>query len=121
MLSSGIPVAEVVETIASEYKKQTAKLNTELHLLSPKRQIRRIFPTLFLALIFLILYHVSKNECWFVKENFFIRNLFFILSFISAAFGVYFLKNVAWTVIDVKQELAQVITRARKRLKGFHQ
>lgn len=93
-------------TITSENKRQTDRLNKELRLLSPKRQIRRVFPVLFLALIFLTLYNVGKKECWIVNENFFVRNLFFFLSFICAGLGVYFLKNIAWAVIDIKQELA---------------
>lgn len=106
MEQKGTKMHDLVKDIDKQYNKQRAGLKKELNLLSPKRQIRRIFPTLFLALIFLTLYHISKNQCWFTDQNFFIRNLFFILSFISATIGVVFLKNVAWAVIDVKQELA---------------
>ena len=106
MEQKGAKMHDLVKDIDKQYDKQRAGLKKELNLLSPKRQIRRIFPTLFLALIFLTLYHISKNQCWFTDQNFFIRNLFFILSFISAIVGVVFLKNVAWAVIDVKQELA---------------
>src|SRR5690349_3207829 len=103
MEQKGAKMHDLVKDIDKQYDKQRAGLKKELNLLSPKRQIRRIFPTLFLALIFLTLYHISKNQCWFTDQNFFIRNLFFILSFISAIVGVVFLKNVAWAVIDVKQ------------------
>ncbi len=107
------------KSIDSANNKQTAKLNKQLHLLSPKRQISKIFPTLFLALVFLTLYHVGKNECWFINTNFFMRNLFFFMSFICAAFGVFFLKNITWAVIDIKQELAASNNQGKEKTEAL--
>ena len=50
------------KSITLQNKRQTDRLNKELRLLSPKRQIRRVFPVLFLSLMLLTLYNVSKNE-----------------------------------------------------------
>lgn len=74
----------------------------------PKGQIKRIFPTFLASLLFIIFYHIiiTLTEC---QENklIWLQICSLVISFGFASLGVIFLRNVAWTVIEVKNELAK--------------
>lgn len=105
----GVQIQELISRSTSLYKDREKKLKRQKNILDPKRQIKRVFPTLFLSLIFLALYSVADSKEWFKEEGYndIICIVLFSLSFICAGIGVIFLKCIAWTVIDIKELLAQ--------------
>lgn len=106
-------IKNLVSTNSAAFKDKQEKNKCQLQLLEPKRQIKRIFPTLFLSLLFMMIFSLVNAH----KESLLENNLdlgdtnlhliiLFSASLICSFLGVLFLKQVAWAVIEVKQEIA---------------
>lgn len=94
------------------YNKRENEYKTQQNVLNPKRQISRIFPVLFISLIFIAIYQLIHNS-QSIEENvkILLSGISLLLSLMCAVAGVSFLKTIAWTVIDIKQELADEKTK----------
>lgn len=108
----GANVGEVVDKNNNLLKQKREENTRKLNLLEPKRQIKRIFPALFFSLFIMAIYTL-------VYEHYTINGVFqghkisililwglFLSSLALSILGVYFLQNVTWAVIEVKQEIA---------------
>ncbi len=103
----GVQMQEVMKRSDALYDERKKKLNYQQEMLDPKRQIKRVFPILFFALVFLVLYLIAEKYIWFEVYNIYALVVLLFLSVGCAVTGVIFLKCITWTVIDIKAQLAQ--------------
>jgi len=104
----GVQMQELMKKSDKLYADRKKKLKYQQNMLDPKRQIKRVFPILFLSLVFLVLYLVAEKNVWLGAEhNYIILIILMLLSVGCAVTGIIFLKCITWTVIDIKAQLAQ--------------
>lgn len=81
--------------------KRTKKMNAvRLNLLDPKRQIYRIFSTLFMSLFCIMLYKTCDPFTW-------MGYTLVASSLICFVVGLLILKQVTWAVINIKEIISQ--------------
>jgi hypothetical protein len=115
--ADGAQVQKLMKEGDSLYKARAKKLKRQENVLSPKRQIRRVFPVLFFALVFVVLYTAAVNNCWGgEKYNEAIEWILLCLSLLCSTFGVVFLKIIAWTVIEIKEQVAHDKEKSLQRV-----
>jgi cell division protein FtsB len=104
MKTDGTEISEAINTTNASFVKRKKNNKAKLQLLDPKRQIMRIFPVLFFSLAFIMIYKTAECKQWCNNIG---LSLLLICSIILSVVGVWFLRNVAWAVIDVKQDMAR--------------
>ena len=101
----GVNVQSLIKKNSEVFQNAKRKNAGHLALLDPKIQIARIFPSLFVSLIFIMLYRiVDRNPAGTI--DWFYSKILLLMSFVCSGIGVLLLKRVAWAVIDVKREIA---------------
>lgn len=75
------------------------------NLLNPKKQIVRIFTPLFLALVFIMIVKLINTISWDYKE--YISYTLVFLSLICFGLGMNYIKQVAWVIIETKEDIAK--------------
>lgn len=111
---NGNSMQDIIQKSNSQYKEREHKLKQRLDVLDPKKQIKKIFPTLFFSLVFIGLYYLANSQIWHKEYNDQICWLLILLSVIFACLGISFLKKVAWTVIEIKEEIAQELNKNKE-------
>ncbi|WP_286706409.1 hypothetical protein [Flavobacterium sp. 38-13] len=105
--AEGAEIQKLMKESEVLYKNRAKTLKRQENILSPKRQISRIFPILFSSLIFVALYIAAEEYCWGGADyNLLIEMSLFITSLVLSTIGVVCLKIIAWTVIEIKEQLA---------------
>lgn len=106
--TEGIIIHKIINDFDLIYKKHELKLADQKNLLNPKRQIKRIFSVLFIALSFLLVYQLADKQQWLEAYNALLLAFLFSLSITASLTGLFFLKKVAWVIIDVRKKLGKV-------------
>ena len=96
----------IVDKSNKALKKNETDNARRIELLTPERQIIRIFGTLFFALLCLMCSFLVKNVNLELSKNWYYIGLL-ILSFLSFIIGLFVLKQVAWAVIETKKLVAR--------------
>jgi len=100
----------VFDNIIKESNKALKKVNNRIkrksNLLTPKRQIYRIFSSLFCAILFLMCRMLAKESIIF-PNNHTLCVTFLILSFASTITSILILRQITWVVIETKEEVAK--------------
>lgn len=99
-------IQNIIKNSNKFYDERSKKLKFRQCILDPKRQIKKVFPTLFASLIVIALYKPCEQNLWGGNYNYIILLLIFLISLALVVSGVVFLKNIVWVVIDIKEELA---------------
>lgn len=97
--------SKILEKSIKQLKKVESKNSRRIKLLTPGRQIYRIFSSLLLALLLMMCYHVVKDVSFDIYNHWLAVSLL-IGSFISFILGGLILRQIAWAVIDTKQIIA---------------
>lgn len=97
-------VSKIIESSNEKLRDAKKESKRKLNLLNPKRQIYRIFSPLTLALFFIMLDKLFKDENVGCSNNILSVTLLF-LSATCFIIGIFILKQVAWVVIDTKEEI----------------
>ena len=87
-------------------KKAEKQSRRRTNLLNPKRQIYRVFITLFTALLFVMFYMLSKDP-FICPYNHYISVLLISVSFLCFMYGMYILRQIAWTSIETKEDIGR--------------
>lgn len=124
--ADGANVAELIKENSDFFNKNKEENKRLLQLLAPKRQILRIFPILFLAIAAMMVftlvidhrnYLLQKEES--VKYCDLVLWGLFLISITCSFLGILFLKQVAWAVIDVREQMAKDKEREKRRSSPF--
>lgn len=102
MLKEGNFVQQI--EVGSKFLKAKVKANKkELNLLDPKRQIRRLFRSLFGAILLIIFYYFQKSHFWPYNYQA-IRVTSIALSILSFLYCLHVLWQIFCTIIKAKSE-----------------
>lgn len=100
--------AKIIAKSNDALKKNTQTNNRKLKLLDPKRQIYRIFSTLFLALLCIGISMLFEDQNG-IPVNTYSHQIWVTLlcvSFVCFVLGLLILRQVAWAIINTKQIIA---------------
>lgn len=106
--------AESAKKAIKKYEQDKANTQKEINLLSPKRQVKRLFGGLGFALFFLgtLLYQYSEiwisNITWSSTYKFIFKLLSLGLSMVGFGYALYVLAQLFSTIIKSKEEDEQV-------------
>lgn len=98
--------AEDQENHLSELQQKIRENKYETRLLNPKRQVIRIFFSLFLAIVFVLFYYFQKSDYW--SDESILNKIFRIITLAVSVFCFSYCLRVLWqifcTIIRIKQE-----------------
>lgn len=98
-------IEKEMKSSLKELKKEKTKTQRELNLLSPKRQIKRVFIPLVLSLIFISLFYFEQTPYCPIENKFYSKLTWLIASGFLFAYCLYVLWQILYMVIDAKQAL----------------
>jgi hypothetical protein len=105
-MNSGNAFDGIIEESNRSLTKTNKNITRKSNLLNPKRQILRIFLSLFLALVFLMFWMLLKDSLIFNYSKT-LSIIFLLSSFAFEIIGILILRQVTWAVIETKEEVAQ--------------
>jgi hypothetical protein len=88
-----------------ELKKQKVKIQRDLNLLNPKRQIRRVFIPLILSLVFIGLYYFQHTTYCPIENTFCAKLVWLLASGLLFLYCLFVLYQILYMVIESKQAL----------------
>ena len=97
---------KLIRKSTSTLKRAESDSERKINLLTPKRQINRIFSSLFAALFFVMLYMLSKDES-IVTYKHYLSVILLSLSLVCFLCGILILRQVAWISIETKEEIGK--------------
>ena len=107
-MNSGNLFDGIIEESNKAIKKTNKNITRKSNLLNPKWQILRIFLSLFFALAFLMLHILVKDkDCFMYNSSRHLSIFLLIASFVCELGGILILRQVAWAVIETKEEVAK--------------
>lgn len=104
--SQGQLDAKIIKRSSKLLQDSEKENKRRLNLLTPHRQIVRVFCPLILALV-LIMFDMVVKDPYFNMYNHTFSVGLIGLSFISFGIGILWLKQVAWTIIDTKRVISE--------------
>jgi len=102
-IKSSSNLAVQMKKSEKELKKRLRQNERELNLLMPRRQVRRLFLSLFIALVFIGFYYFQKSHFWIYNYQS-IRIISILVSMVSFGYSLLVLWQVFCTIIRIKSE-----------------